>query len=162
MLPLREKAAKAMQFFKRSSTGAAFHKWLDVARHKKAEREAEAIRKYADIHRRLVAKYVRRAGAPSGGNRGVPGKGESTSHVERVLKSFGAQRLKVNTGSKTHSDENGSKSSGKASAMFDGPSAAAARAEARKILDEEKNVLGSRKLDRLEVGRRTREWNSSL
>ena len=117
---------------------------------------------FAALHAVLHRQVQGEDAARPGGNRGVPGKGESTSHVERVLKSFGAQRLKVNTGSKTHSDENGSKSSGKASAMFDGPSAAAARAEARKILDEEKNVLGSRKLDRLEVGRRTREWNSSL
>jgi hypothetical protein len=44
--------------------------------------------------------------------------------------------------------------------LFDGPSASAARAEDRKIRDEEKKH--SRKLDGLEGGSRTREWNSSL
>ena len=63
LVPLRERARKAAHFFRRSTCGSAFHAWKGEAARAKAEREAAAIRAYADIHRRLVAKHVR---APSG------------------------------------------------------------------------------------------------
>ena len=69
LVHLREKARKAAHFSRRSTCGSAFRAWKGEAARAKAAREAAAIRAYADIHRRLVAKHVRDArvlGAPGG------------------------------------------------------------------------------------------------
>jgi hypothetical protein len=86
LAPLREKAQKAAYFFKRSTTGSAFQKWKGEASRLKAQREAAAIRAYADIHRRLVAKHVRDQSPQTGAlGRGVS-RGDSNAAMERRLK----------------------------------------------------------------------------
>ena len=155
LVPLRERARKAAHFFRRSTCGSAFHAWKGEAARAKAEREAAAIRAYADIHRRLVAKHVR---APSGVRvLGAPGLTRSRdTNAATELK-----RLKRLAGSVVGATdrsrrlvETGAKKAGPSAS--DGPSAAAARAEARRAADAEK-AAANKKLD---VQRRAREWNS--
>ena len=153
VVPLREKAQKAAHFFWRSTCGSAFHVWKGEAKNAKAAREAAAIRAYADIHRRLVAKHVRDApGAPRGVSRGVPGRGDAGAAMERRLKQLagsvvGADRSKRPV--KTGAERTRPSASG-------GPSAAAARAEARRAARAEE-AAANKKID---VQRRAREWNS--
>ena len=153
LAPLREKAQKAAHFFKRSTCGSAFHVWKGEASRAKAQREAAAIRAYADIHRRLVAKHVRDATqtGPGALARGVS-RGDSNAAMERRLKQLagsvvGADRSRrpVKAGAKRT-----------AAAASDGPAAAAARAEARRVAKAEE-AAANKKID---VQRRAREWNS--
>ena len=117
--------------------------------------EAAAIRAYADIHRRLVAKHVR---APSGVRvRGAPGLTRSrdtnaATELKRLKRLAGSV---VGAGDRSRRlVETGTKKAGPSAS--DGPSAAAARAEARRAADAEK-AAANKKLD---VQRRAREWNS--
>ena len=161
VVPLKDKARRAVLFFKRTRIRGGFHEWRNFTSGEIEKREASAIRKYADIHRALVAKHVRRSGVPgSGGSKVLTRKETHANHVERVLKSFGASRLAKNENVLTSKKIGTVSSKPRGGALFDGPSASAARAEDRKIRDEEKKH--SRKLDGLEGGSRTREWNSSL
>ena len=155
LVPLRERARKAAHFFRRSTCGSAFHAWKGEAARAKAEREAAAIRAYADIHRRLVAKHVR---APSGVRvRGAPGLTRSrdtnaATELKRLKRLAGSV---VGAGDRSRRlVETGTKKAGPSAS--DGPSAAAARAEARRAADAEK-AAANKKLD---VQRRAREWNS--
>ena len=155
LVPLRERARKAAHFFRRSTCGSAFHAWKGEAARAKAEREAAAIRAYADIHRRLVAKHVR---APSGVRvLGAPGLTRSrdtnaATELKRLKRLAGSV---VGAGDRSRRlVETGAKKAGPSAS--DGPSAAAARAEARRAADAEK-AAANKKLD---VQRRAREWNS--
>ena len=130
LVPLRERARKAAHFFRRSTCGSAFHAWKGEAARAKAEREAAAIRAYADIHRRLVAKHVR---APSGVRvLGAPGLTRSrdtnaATELKRLKRLAGSV---VGAGDRSRRlVETGAKKAGPSAS--DGPSAAAARAEAR-------------------------------
>jgi hypothetical protein len=158
LVPLRERARKAAHFFRRSTCGSAFHAWKGEAARAKAEREAAAIRAYADIHRRLVAKHVR---APSGASGarvlGAPDLTRSrdtnaATELKRLKRLAGSV---VGAGDRSRRlVETGAKKAGPSAS--DGPSAAAARAEARRAADAEK-AAANKKLD---VQRRAREWNS--
>jgi hypothetical protein len=159
LVPLRERARKAAHFFRRSTCGSAFHAWKGEAARAKAEREAAAIRAYADIHRRLVAKHVR---APS--PRNAPGltrtrDTNAATELKRLKRLAGSV---VGAGAVTSRRERlrlvetGAKKEKAGPSASDGPSAAAARAEARRAADAEK-AAANKKLD---VQRRAREWNS--
>ena len=156
LVPLRERARKAAHFFRRSTCGSAFHAWKGEAARAKAEREAAAIRAYADIHRRLVAKHVR---APSGARvLGAPDltRSRDTNAATELkrLKRLAGSVVGAGDRSRRREVETGAKKAGPSAS--DGPSAAAARAEARRAADAEK-AAANKKLD---VQRRAREWNS--
>ena len=158
LVPLRERARKAAHFFRRSTCGSAFHAWKGEAARAKAEREAAAIRAYADIHRRLVAKHVR---APSGASGarvlGAPDLTRSrdtnaATELKRLKRLAGSV---VGAGDRSRRlVETGAKKAGPSAS--DGPSAAAARAEARRAARAEE-AAANKKID---VQRRAREWNS--
>ena len=152
LAPLREKAQKAAYFFKRSTTGSAFQKWKGEASRLKAQREAAAIRAYADIHRRLVAKHVRDATPTGALGRGVS-RGDSNAAMERRLKQLAGSVVGADRSSRPVKTKVGAK---RTAAAADGPAAAAARAEARRVAKAEE-AAANKKID---VQRRAREWNS--
>ena len=155
LAPLRLKAQKAAYFFKRSTTGSAFQKWKGEASRLKAQREAAAIRAYADIHRRLVAKHVRDQSPQTGAlGRGVS-RGDSNAQImERRLKQLAGSVVGADRSSRPVKTKVGAKRT--AAAASDGPAAAAARAEARRVAKAEE-AAANKKMD---VQRRAREWNS--
>jgi hypothetical protein len=154
LAPLREKAQKAAYFFKRSTTGSAFQKWKGEASRLKAQREAAAIRAYADIHRRLVAKHVRDQSPQTGAlGRGVS-RGDSNAAMERRLKQLAGSVVGADRSRRPVKNKTGAKRT--AAAASDGPAAAAARAEARRVAKAEE-AAANKKID---VQRRAREWNS--
>ena len=153
LAPLREKAQKAAYFFKRSTYGKAFHNWKGEACRAKAQREAAAIRAYADIHRRLVAKHVRDATPTGALGRGVS-RGDSNAAMERRLKQLAGSVVGADRSRRPVKNKTGAKRT--AAAASDGPAAAAARAEARRVAKAEE-AAANKKID---VQRRAREWNS--
>jgi hypothetical protein len=155
LAPLREKAQKAAYFFKRSTTGSAFQKWKGEASRLKAQREAAAIRAYADIHRRLVAKHVRDQSPQTGAlGRGVS-RGDSNAAMERRLKQLAGSVVGADRSRGPVKNKTGAKRTA-AAASAEAPAAAAARAEARRVAKAEE-AAANKKID---VQRRAREWNS--